>query len=104
MTFKHRPQFKLAAAAALTAAALAAPAAQSRPIIDRDPPVRSAVPDTPTLQTPPSRASAPVVRSIDTGFDWSSAAIGAGSASALILLVSLGGFARTSRRDIRVAS
>ena len=42
--------------------------------------------------TPPA-----VTTTIDEGFDWGSAAIGAGGAGALIALVSLGGFAYSSR-------
>jgi hypothetical protein len=37
------------------------------------------------------------VRTIDEGFDWGSAAIGAGSAGAVIVLVSLGGAAYVAR-------
>jgi hypothetical protein len=40
----------------------------------------------------------PVVRTIDEGFDWGSAAIGAGGAGAAIVLVSLGGAAYVARR------
>jgi hypothetical protein len=36
-------------------------------------------------------APAPVVQSIDDGFDWASAAIGAGAAGGLILLIGVGG-------------
>ena len=35
--------------------------------------------------------SAPVVQSVHQGFDWGSAAIGAGAAGAIVLLVSFGG-------------
>ena len=34
---------------------------------------------------------APVVPSVDDGFDWASAAIGAGAAGGLILLIGVGG-------------
>ena len=40
---------------------------------------------------------------IDEGFDWGSAAIGAGGAGAAIVLVSLGGLAVASRHRMRVA-
>jgi hypothetical protein len=43
------------------------------------------------------------VRTIDDGFDWGSAAIGAGAGGAVILLVSLGGVAVASRHRMRVA-
>jgi hypothetical protein len=67
-------------AVALTAAAVAAPAAH-------------AVPTGPDAQ-PADRvivepAPAPVV--IDDGFDWASAAIGAGAAGGLVLLIGVGG-------------
>jgi hypothetical protein len=38
-----------------------------------------------------------IVRSVDEGFDVGSAAIGAGGAGALLVLLSLGGFAYASR-------
>jgi hypothetical protein len=40
---------------------------------------------------------APVVQTVDTGFDWDSAAIGAGGAGALLLLFAAGGFTYRSR-------
>jgi hypothetical protein len=43
------------------------------------------------------------VRTTDAGFDWGSAAVGAGSGSALVVIVALGGFAYTGRHRIRVA-
>jgi hypothetical protein len=72
----HR--FARVVAVGLTAAALAAPGASARP----------AALDEPVVTEP---EPAPVVV-IDNGFDWDSAAIGAGGAGALLLLVSLGGF------------
>ena len=65
-------------AASLAAAVLAAPAASARP----------APLDEPVVLEP---EPAPVVV-VDNGFDWDSAAVGAGGAGALLLLVSLGGF------------
>jgi hypothetical protein len=38
-----------------------------------------------------------IVRTLDEGFDVGSAAIGAGGAGALLVLVSLGGFAYATR-------
>jgi hypothetical protein len=75
----HR--FARTLAVSLAAAALAAPAAGARP----------AGPD------PVDPGSPPVVESIDGGFDFASAAIGAGGAGALILLVSVGGTAYRRR-------
>ena len=67
--------------------ALAAPAASARP----------AGPD----RTPAERVviEPPVVQSIDQGFDWASAAIGAGVAGALILLISYGGVTYRHRHE-----
>lgn len=62
----------------VTAVALAAPAAGAMP----------AGPDPPSSG---AEGAPPVVQSIDEGFDPASAAIGAGAAGALILLVSVGG-------------
>jgi hypothetical protein len=70
-------------AVSLTAAALVAPAASARPA-PLDPPV--------VIAPEP----APVI-TVDNGFDWDSAAVGAGGAGALLLLVSLGGFTYRSR-------
>jgi hypothetical protein len=67
---------------ALAVVALAAPVASARPA------PRDATPADRVLVEP---ESAPVVQSIDQGFDWGSAAIGAGVAGALVLLVSFGG-------------
>jgi hypothetical protein len=44
-----------------------------------------------------------VVRTVDDGFDWGSAAIGAGGAGALVMVVALGGVAYTTRHRIGVA-
>ena len=40
---------------------------------------------------------------IDQGFDWGSAAIGAGGAGALVVIVALGGTAYTTRHRVGVA-
>jgi len=80
-------------AASLAAAAVAAPPAHA--MADRGP-----VTDEPA----PAPTQAPVVvRAVDEGFDWGSAAIGAGGAGALIVLVSLGGFSYATRHHVRVA-
>jgi hypothetical protein len=63
----------------LLALALAAPMASARPA-----PV-----DTPNGPVTPDPA--PVVQSVNDGFDWGSAAIGAGAAASIILLISVGG-------------
>jgi hypothetical protein len=84
MTTHHSHPIARVLAAGLAAGALAAPSAVAQPIDD---PQTSA----------PARSAAPVVRSIDEGFDWGSAAIGAGGAGAVIVLVSLGGVAYVSR-------
>ena len=66
----------------LAVLALAAPAASARP-------APTEYPDTgqPFVIEP----EAPVVQSVNDGFDWASAAIGAGLAGGIILLVSWGG-------------
>jgi hypothetical protein len=90
-------------AAGAVAAALAAPAAVARPL---DGPNEPALPDpgtTATVEPAPAPADPPIVRSVDAGFDWGSAAIGAGGAGALVVIISLGGYAYTSRRTVEVA-
>jgi hypothetical protein len=74
----------------LAVLALAAPVASARPA-SQD--ARPAVP----VQIEPD--AAPVVQSVDTGFDWASAAIGAGIAGGLILLVSWGGVTYRHRHE-----
>jgi hypothetical protein len=69
------------AAAGLIAGALTAPAASARP----------AGPDTPGEPVVIEPDPAPLVQSVDDGLDWASAAIGAGAASGLILLMGVGG-------------
>jgi hypothetical protein len=79
--------------AGLIAGALAAPAASARPA-----PLDSPVPagSEPIVIEP---APAPVVQSVDEGFDWDSAAIGAGAAGALVLLIGVGGTTYRRRHD-----
>ena len=76
-----------AAACALAVAALAAPVATARPID-----VFPGSTASPTAAgSSKTNAPAPtVIRTIDDGFDWGSAAIGASAAAAIVLL-SLGG-------------
>jgi hypothetical protein len=84
MTTKiHSHRLARLVAVSLTAAALAAPAASARPA-PLDQPV--------VIDPEPGQ-----IVTIDDGFDWDSAAIGAGGAGALLLLVSLGGFTYRSR-------
>jgi hypothetical protein len=75
----------------LAAGALAAPAASARP----------APADTPSAGGPVviEPEPAPVIQSVDEGFDWGSAAIGAGGAGAQILLVSAGGITYRHRHE-----
>jgi len=75
--------FPRALAVPLAGASLATPTAGASPAA----PDRTPAPD------------APVVQRIDEGFDWGSAAIGAGSAGVLIVLVSVGGVGYRNRRD-----
>jgi len=69
--------------ASLIAGALAAPTASAVP----------AGPDAPNSGEPVvlESAPAPVVTGVDEGFDWASAAIGAGAAGGLLLLFGVGG-------------
>ena len=75
--------------AGLIAGALAAPAASARP----------AGPDTPGEPVVIDPVPAPVVQSVDDGFDWASAAIGAGAAGGLILLIGVGGTGYRHRHE-----
>jgi hypothetical protein len=74
------------ATAGLIAGALAAPAASARPA-----PI-----DTPVPSVEPAP---PVVQSVDDGFDWASAAIGAGAAGGLILLIGADGTTYRHRHE-----
>jgi hypothetical protein len=80
------------ATAALVAGALAAPAASARPVTD--PPIPNG--SGPVVIEP---APAPVVPTVDDGFDWASAAIGAGAAGGLILLIGVGGSTYRHRHE-----
>ena len=81
-------------AVGLAVGALAAPAAGASPAPADQPPV----PDTGVLVAIESEP-APVVPSVDDGFDWGSAAIGAGGAGALILLISVGSISYRHRHE-----
>jgi hypothetical protein len=100
MTAQHRSH-RLARllAAGVTAAALAAPPAVARPI---EGPNEPGLPD-PDATVVVEPEQAPVVQQIDEGFDWGSAAIGAGGAGALVVVVALGGVAYTTRQRVGVA-
>jgi hypothetical protein len=78
--------------AVLLAGALAAPAAGARPV--SDPPISNG--SGPVAIEPDS---APVVQSVDDGFDWASGAIGAGAAGGLILLIGVGGTTYRHRHE-----
>jgi len=81
------------ATAGLLAGALAAPGASARPA-PLDWPVAPG--GEPVVIEP---APAPVVQTVDDGFDWGSAAIGAGAAGAVALLIGVGGIGYRSRQD-----
>jgi hypothetical protein len=89
MTSHRRSQLPRSLAAGLAAAALAAPAAHASPIIDPG-----------SGHATPSAAADPpaVTTTIDEGFDWGSAAIGAGGAAAVLLLSAAGATALSPRR------
>jgi hypothetical protein len=101
---RHRSSIVIA----LAAVALAAPAAQARPI---DPPIgtfteeeqralrgESAVP-APEPVVPAT--TAPRVQSTDSGFDLGSAAVGAGAG--ILALVTVGGLSAGGRRRLRTS-
>ena len=75
MTLSSRP--RRVAAVAVATAALAAPAAHARV----DPPA------TPAFN--PREPAPVIVRTVDEGFDWGAAAIGAAGAGALVALLTL---------------
>jgi hypothetical protein len=92
MTFHHHTRrLTRVLAVGLTAGAVAAPSALAGPVTGPDggngAPAVTAQPDPPPV----------IVRTVNEGFDVGSAAIGAGGAGALLVLVSLGGFAWVSR-------
>ena len=70
----------------LAVLALAAPVASARP----------APADTPVPSVEPAP---PVVQSVDEGFDWASAAVGAGAVGGIILLISWGGMTYRHRHE-----
>jgi len=74
----------------LAVLALAAPAANARPA-----PADPVDTGQPFVLEP----EAPVVQSVDDGFDWASAAIGAGFAGGIILLVAWGGVTYRHRHE-----
>jgi hypothetical protein len=79
------------AAAALIAAAISAAPANARPALES--------PGAPATQTRP--AAPTVIQPIDDGFEWDSAAIGAGGATALLLLTGAGTLTLARRhRDV----
>jgi hypothetical protein len=75
---------------ALAVLAVAAPVASAAPApLDAQPAERVVI----------EPESAPVVQSVDSGFDWASAAIGAGIAGGIILLVAWGGMTYRHRHE-----
>jgi hypothetical protein len=91
---RSSPRLARALAASLAVAALAAPSASAMPRIDA-----GAGESGPPQPTPPV-----VVRASDDGFDWGSAAIGAGAGGgALLVLVSLGGLSYATRHRVGVS-
>jgi hypothetical protein len=102
MPSHRRWKLRRSIAAGLAVAALAAPAAQASPDLQPgsgDTP-GSAIIDVTPVET---GSDAPVTVTVDEGFDWGSAAIGAGVTGALLALLSLGGYKFASRSHARVA-
>ena len=75
----------------LATGAIVAPAATAMPA-----PPDSSVPSS---SEPVAIEPAPVVQSVNAGFEWGSAAIGAGAAGALILIISGGGISYRHRHE-----
>jgi hypothetical protein len=73
----------------LAVLAFAAPAAIARPALD----------PTTSGEQIAIEPEAPVVQSVDQGFDWGSAAIGAGLAGGMVLLISWGGVTYRHRHE-----
>jgi hypothetical protein len=97
MTSHRRWKFRRSVAAGLAVAALAVPAAQASPI--RDPGAGDTPGPAAIDVTPVETESAPAVTTlIDEGFDWGSAAIGAGGAAAVLLLGAAGASALSALR------
>jgi hypothetical protein len=90
MPSHRRSQLQRTLAAGLAAAALAAPAAHAVPNIE--PNTGNASPSAEPVPGPPT------VTTIDQGFDWGSAAIGAGGAATVLLLGAAGASAVSPRR------
>jgi hypothetical protein len=85
MTTHHSHPIARLVTAGLVAGALAAPGAVAQPIAD---------PQT----SEPAPADTPVVRTIDEGFDWGSAAIGAGGAIGLVAVTTGAGLTLRRRQ------
>jgi hypothetical protein len=94
MPSHRRSQLQRTLAAGLAAAALAAPAAHAVP--NNEPNAGLAPPPTEPVPGPPA------VTTIDQGFDWGSAAIGAGGAATVLLLGAAGASAASPRRRHRI--
>ena len=92
----HQHRITRVLAVGLAAGALAAPAASAMPA----PPDAVQTGSGSEIAIEPE--TAPIVQTVNSGFDWDSAAIGAGGAGALLLLVAAGGFTYRSRHDHNV--
>jgi hypothetical protein len=92
----HRHRSSIAIA--LAAAALAAPAAQARPM---DPPINTFTEE--EQRALRGESAAPRVQSTDTGFDWGSAAVGAGAGAGMLALIAVGGLSAGGRRRLRTS-
>jgi hypothetical protein len=88
---QHSRRLAAALAAGVATVALTTPQALAGPEIG--PIQRSQASESPA-------ASPVIVRVPEEGFDWGSAAIGAGGAGALVILVTLGGVAVSSRHRV----
>ena len=92
----HQHRLTRVLAVGLAAGALAAPSASAVPAGPDQ--IQTGTPEEIAIEPAP----APVVQTVNSGFDWDSAAIGAGGAGALLLLVAAGGFTYRSRHDSNI--
>jgi hypothetical protein len=92
----HRHRSSIAIA--LAAVALAAPAAQARPM---DPPINTFTEE--EQRALRGESAVPRVQSIDSGFDWGSAAVGAGAGAGVLALLMVGGLSAAGRRPVRTS-
>jgi hypothetical protein len=98
MPARRTRRLRRTVAGTLAVVAIAAPAAGARPALE---PAGGTSSGSPAAIEREAEAAAPTVIRIDQGFEWGSAAIGAGGA-AVVLLLTVAGAATVSRRQHRI--